>query len=398
MGIDDCYTKVDYEALQIQFEMRDLMSNIESLTSDLIVIELKKLMEKGKDIFIAENIKIDNIIKNSRNLTREQLIEKLKEVFNKIFKERGTKSKEVREELSKVKISVGNLEEKERNVFHVLKVFLKNIDPENNEQMTFLRNKILEFKAKETNKEVLDKLDKLDKLLLNVHVGDDILFAQNLREIFSIINISVGKQNSIVENDIIEGQIIRQLGDVKHVGMKIARENLIEGNALYAMSQAGSKGNDSNTSQITGIIGQQFTYGKRFTKTMNEGLRALPYFALDDLSPESRGFVPYNFLSGLSLESTIFLASAGREGILDTATKTPEGGKVTRHLQNTFSSFRTHTDGSVRNSLDYIFMFQYGDHGLDPKEQQNVEIDRIQFTSFFDEKTLISRLHLQYEI
>jgi len=56
--------------------------------------------------------------------------------------------------------------------------------------------------------------------------------------------------------------------------------------------------------------------------------RTLPHFIKDDYGPESRGFVENSYLAGLTPNEFFFHAMGGREGLIDTAVKTSETGKV----------------------------------------------------------------------
>jgi DNA-directed RNA polymerase beta' subunit len=80
-------------------------------------------------------------------------------------------------------------------------------------------------------------------------------------------------------------------------------------------------------------VGQQNVEGKRIPFGFRK--RTLPHFIKDDYGPESRGFVENSYLAGLTPSEFFFHAMGGREGLIDTAVKTAETGKLgtTRHVQ-----------------------------------------------------------------
>jgi len=87
------------------------------------------------------------------------------------------------------------------------------------------------------------------------------------------------------------------------------------------------------TMQVIACVGQQNVEGKRIPFGFRK--RTLPHFIKDDYGPESRGFVENSYLAGLTPSEFFFHAMGGREGLIDTAVKTAETGKldITGHLQ-----------------------------------------------------------------
>jgi len=65
----------------------------------------------------------------------------------------------------------------------------------------------------------------------------------------------------------------------------------------------------------------------------------LPHFIKDDYGPESRGFVVNSYLAGLTPSEFYFHAMGGREGLIDTAVKTAETGKIFVLLVKLFYAF-----------------------------------------------------------
>jgi DNA-directed RNA polymerase II subunit RPB1 len=65
----------------------------------------------------------------------------------------------------------------------------------------------------------------------------------------------------------------------------------------------------------------------------------------------------------------------GREGLIDTAVKTADSGYIQRKLVKALEDLRVRWDGTVRNSVDEIIQFLYGEDGLDGTclEAQKIE-------------------------
>jgi DNA-directed RNA polymerase II subunit RPB1 len=78
-------------------------------------------------------------------------------------------------------------------------------------------------------------------------------------------------------------------------------------------------------------VGQQNVEGKRIPFGFRK--RTLPHFIKDDYGPESRGFVENSYLAGLTPSEFFFHAMGGREGLIDTAVKTAETGKLSTAVQ-----------------------------------------------------------------
>ena len=69
---------------------------------------------------------------------------------------------------------------------------------------------------------------------------------------------------------------------------------------------------------------------------------------------------------------------AGREGIIDTAVKTSETGYIQRRLVKAMEDIHISYDMTVRNSLNDIVQFKYGDDNMDGCKliTQNVDNQR----------------------
>ncbi|RKP18443.1 beta and beta-prime subunits of DNA dependent RNA-polymerase [Rozella allomycis CSF55] len=123
-----------------------------------------------------------------------------------------------------------------------------------------------------------------------------------------------------------------------------------------------------NVSQMVACVGQQIISGQRIPDGFT--CRSLPHFGKNSKIPSAKGFVRNSFYSGLTPTEFFFHAVSGREGLVDTAVKTAETGYMQRRLMKALEDLSAHYDGSVRNSIDGIIQFKYGDDGLDPANME----------------------------
>lgn len=119
-------------------------------------------------------------------------------------------------------------------------------------------------------------------------------------------------------------------------------------NNIKMMILAGSKGNNINISQISGLVGQQNVEGKRIPFGFLK--RSLPHFLKDDFGPESRGFVANSYYKGLTPDEFFFHTMGGREGLIDTAVKTSDTGYMQRRLVKALEDVMVQYDSTVRDS------------------------------------------------
>ncbi|KAH0793208.1 DNA-directed RNA polymerase II subunit RPB1 [Histomonas meleagridis] len=149
-------------------------------------------------------------------------------------------------------------------------------------------------------------------------------------------------------------------------------------NSLMQMVAAGSKGGDINISQIIATVGQQNIEGKRIKYGFKK--RTLPHYIKDDLGLEQHGFCYHSFIEGLTPPEFFFHTMAGREGIIDTACKTSDTGYIQRRLIKSMESHSVKYDGTVRNSLNQVIQFLYGNDGLDPVGLETQKIHLIRYS------------------
>ena len=181
-----------------------------------------------------------------------------------------------------------------------------------------------------------------------------------------------------------EAKVNQKLNSAREEAGKLAADSLDDKNNIIAMVNAGSKGSPINIAQIIACVGQQNVEGKRIPAGFR--FRTLPHFTKDDFGPESRGFVENSYLAGLTPQEFFFHAMGGREGIIDTACKTSETGYIQRRLIKSMESCRVSYDGTVRNEMNEIVQFMYGEDGMAAEFIEDQDIDLVKVSSGSIEK------------
>ena len=195
-------------------------------------------------------------------------------------------------------------------------------------------------------------------------------------EIQAKISRSFLKAKSIEEHTkderIRDAYVSFALSGARDTGMAIAKNALQPDNRFIATVVSGAKGDYFNIAQITGLLGQQNLNGQRVQPLLSNNRRTLPHYPIqkddytDDMKYESAGFIRSSFVQGLSPREYFFHAMTGREGITDTAMKTATSGYIQRRMIKIAEDIQVKYDGTVRNSVNNIIQFAYGDNFMDP--------------------------------
>lgn len=216
--------------------------------------------------------------------------------------------------------------------------------------------------TKEKIKNCIDeKKEEVKNILDEVHMG--------------IFENKTGKSNQAALESKIENTLNAALKDTG----KISKENLDPRNRFVIMVNAGSKGKNTNISQMISCLGQQAIDGKRIPYGFEN--RTLPHFTKYDDTPKARGFVEKSFIEGLSPEDLFFHAMAGRVGLIDTAVKTSKTGYIQRRLIKGLEDLKVEYDMSVRNNKNKIVQFRYGDDGVDTVNIESQKIPLVENTT-----------------
>ncbi len=151
-------------------------------------------------------------------------------------------------------------------------------------------------------------------------------------------------------------EIRTQIGD-------IVKDGFPKNNLASKMINSGAGGSTLNITQIACSVGQQVLNGRRIDFGYTG--RTLSFFRKDDLSPRARGFIYSSFMKGLNPEEFFFGSMTGRDGLMDTALRTPKSGYFYRRLANALQDLVMAYDGTVRDASNNIVQFKYGVDGID---------------------------------
>ena len=83
------------------------------------------------------------------------------------------------------------------------------------------------------------------------------------------------------------------------------------------------------------------------------------------MSPGAGGFIYSSFMAGMKPQEFFFGAMTGRDGLMDTALRTPKSGYLYRRLANALQDLIMAYDGTVRDASGNIVQFVYGLDGVD---------------------------------
>ena len=180
--------------------------------------------------------------------------------------------------------------------------------------------------------------------------------------------------NNIFDNEkFIENKLINIMNELNSGVQKVCMENLNDNtNRMINMVNSGSKGKESNITQIMGCVAQIKVEGKRIPYGFTG--RTLPHYTKYDDGPEARGFVENGFIEGLTPQEVFFHAMGGREGLIDTAVKTSDTGYIQRRLVKSMEDAKIYYDFTVRNASGVIVQFIYGEDGMNGSKIERQDI------------------------
>ncbi len=150
-----------------------------------------------------------------------------------------------------------------------------------------------------------------------------------------------------------------EIGDVVKKGFP--KENLAN-----KMISSGAGGSLLNITQIACSVGQQALNGRRIDFGYTG--RTLSSFKKGDLGPRAGGFIYSSFIEGLRPDEFFFGSMTGRDGLMDTALRTPKSGYLYRRLANALQDLVMAYDKTVRDASNNIIQFKYGLDGIDISE------------------------------
>ena len=151
------------------------------------------------------------------------------------------------------------------------------------------------------------------------------------------------------------------MGSIKSNQSVEIKDQLSKDNNMYILTTgAQSKGGIENIGFTMTCIGQAALNGKLIPFSVTNQ-RTLPYFAKQDETPGSRGFMIHNYTDGLTFPEFVFHNCDGRQGIIDTAIKTGEIGYIQRRLTKGLEDIGIDYRNMVHDkSHNNIIQFMYG--------------------------------------
>lgn len=160
-----------------------------------------------------------------------------------------------------------------------------------------------------------------------------------------------------------ETKILQVLNSVRtDIGDNI-KKGFSKDSLAFKMIDAKAKGSMLNISQMAGSVGQQVLNGRRIDFGYID--RTLSFFKRGDLSPAAGGFIYSSFMKGMTPTEFFFGSMTGRDGMMDTALRTPKSGYLYRRLANSLQDLIIAYDGTVRDASGEIVQFAYGVDGVD---------------------------------
>jgi DNA-directed RNA polymerase beta' subunit len=173
--------------------------------------------------------------------------------------------------------------------------------------------------------------------------------------------------STTINERIREVKVQEVLNKAQAVGMRITKEGFVPTNNFLGLIKSGSKGDYFNVAQICGLLGQQYIKGARIKPDLNNGTRTLVHYPftppateLRSMTYTSRGFICSSFFKGLSPTDIFFHGEAGRAGVVDTALGTATTGYMSRRVVKLVEDLKVCYDGTVRNEMNQILQFRYG--------------------------------------
>ena len=170
-----------------------------------------------------------------------------------------------------------------------------------------------------------------------------------------------------------EVKILQKLNSIRDESMKIVQNELDPESGTMLMANSGAMGKILSIVQMHAGVGQQSLQGQRIYRGYVG--RTLSHYKQGDISPEPRGYISSSLRRGLTPQEVFFGNITGRDGLMDTALRTPKTGYLYRRMSSAMLDLVVKEDKSVRNEDGVIVQFRYGDDGVDVAKTMNGEFD-----------------------
>lgn len=172
----------------------------------------------------------------------------------------------------------------------------------------------------------------------------------------------VAKLTGLSAEDTMEIKILQLLNSLRDSSMKLVQQELDKSSGTMLMADSGAMGKVLSIVQMHAGVGQQALQGRRISRGYYG--RTLSSFPKGSLAPEARGFITSSLRKGLKPHEVFFGSITGRDGMMDTALRTPKTGYLYRRMATSMLDMMTFEDLSVRDEEGVVIQFRYGDDGV----------------------------------
>ncbi len=255
-----------------------------------------------------------------------------------------------------------------------------------------LRNLHKQYGAAETIK-ILHKIFKLGNEYLFIKgfstgIADEDLPQEAVDEINHLLHQAEEEVQQMIEqyhsgkleafpgrttSETLELKILERLNKARNMCGHVIKRYITDKNHVAVMVQSGARASITSLIQMSACVGQQALRGKRIERGYSG--RTLSCFKQGDLSPEAHGFVIHSFKQGINPKEFFFHAITGRDGLMDTALRTPKSGYLYRRLANALQDLRVEYDRTVRDASGRIIQFSYGEDSIDVSRSESGKIN-----------------------
>ncbi len=153
----------------------------------------------------------------------------------------------------------------------------------------------------------------------------------------------------------------------------IIERGLVFENNVLIMTGTKARGDITQFAQMMVTVGAMTVRGQFISRGFTG--RTLSHFKPGILEPKAMGFVRSSFRLGMDPIEYFFQAAAGRDGLIDTATKTSDSGYLQRKMIHNLEDIVVEYDGTVRTLYGDIVQFFYGEDGIDVTKSDYGKID-----------------------
>jgi DNA-directed RNA polymerase subunit A' len=194
---------------------------------------------------------------------------------------------------------------------------------------------------------------------------DEVIDKYNTKKLERITGFSMKQTREL--------KILQLLNSIRDESMKIVQGEIDHSSGTMIMADSGARGNALAIVQMHTGVGQQSLRGQRISRGFDN--RTLAHFKKNDITPEAKGYIKSALRKGLKPYEVFFGNITGRDGLMDTALRTPKTGYLYRRMASAMLDLIVEEDLSVRNENGGIVQFKYGDDGIDVAKTVNGHFD-----------------------